>query len=190
MRVTRILGVDPGWASLGLVVAELVDGRLTGGSLVHATTVRTSARKRAGVTYAQRERRRARELFDRLSSQMDGVDLVVSEAPTLVPSRTKSSMSVGRAFGLLDGVTFALGVPVFYFTAGEIKHAATGSTKASKGAVADGVARALPGMETMLERQRITGEDSTSHAYDAGGAILAALADERFTMLLTGREAS
>jgi crossover junction endodeoxyribonuclease RuvC len=122
MFETRVLGVDPGVASLGLAV---VDGSGRSASLVWSDTVRTPSDGEAA---------------DRLRSVCEGVrEALATHRPAAVAierlawNRNQvSAIAVARATGAIMVAAAEAGVPVTEYGPNEVKIAVTGMGNADK----------------------------------------------------------
>jgi crossover junction endodeoxyribonuclease RuvC len=128
---SRVIGVDPGVANLGLAVVDRRDRR---SRVVWATTVRTSP----GTPEAERIRRIAAAFRDALAAHaprtvaLERVAWNVNEA---------SAMAVSRATGALLLVAAEAGLDVAEYGPLEVKNAVAGSGKASKPQVREALRR-------------------------------------------------
>jgi crossover junction endodeoxyribonuclease RuvC len=128
---SRVIGVDPGVANLGLAVVDRRDRRSL---IVWATTVRTEA----GTPEPDRIRRVAAAFREAL---------VVHEPGTVALERVAwnvneaSAMAVSRATGALLLVAAEAGLDVAEYGPLEVKNAVAGSGKASKPQVREALRR-------------------------------------------------
>ncbi|MFN8232732.1 MAG: crossover junction endodeoxyribonuclease RuvC [Actinomycetota bacterium] len=128
---SRVIGVDPGMANVGLAVVERRDRR---SRIVWASTVRTAA----GTPEPDRIRRVASALRDALAAYeprtlaLERVAWNVNEA---------SAMAVSRATGALLMVAAEAGVTVAEYGPLEVKNAVAGSGRASKPQVREALRR-------------------------------------------------
>jgi len=163
-----ILGIDPGFAALGLArltvspVALERDG-------VDLAVVRTakSARK-AEVLATSDNARRLAELVDAIAPLMDGVACIAMEAQSW-PRHAGSAVKVALAHGAVITMARERRIPLIQVSPQDLKRRVTGSRTASKAEVQAALERrygalAWPSPASVRE-----------HAADALGAALCAL---------------
>lgn len=121
----RVLGIDPGLATMGYGVVEKVGGRL----VPHAVGV---IRTPAGDPNAARLAQIRRDLIDVISN---GRPDVVSLERLFFNTNVKTAMSVAQAAGVALATAAEQGLEVFDYTPPEVKLAVTGVGDASKAQV-------------------------------------------------------
>ena len=168
----RLLGIDPGFAALGLATVELLP---VGERVVQLQVLRTqpSTTKRH-IRKADDNSDRARE-FARLLHQAITPDVVALcvEATALPFGRCRSSVvsNLGRIRGVLDALAEVHGLPIIEETAQSLKLLATGDRTATKEVVQECLELRFPEVAALWPTQKTLVE----HAGDALAAVLAGL---------------
>jgi Holliday junction resolvasome RuvABC endonuclease subunit len=164
----RILGIDPGFANIGVAVLDLDEaaGALT---MLHAETVITK-RDKDCQDRGQDDQRRCAEIGTRIAEIASrwGVSAAVLEAPSL-PRDGRTKYVLGLAYGRMWGVLEGLGIETTGLLPQRIKRALTGDRQAGKGEVEEVVRAHVAGCEH-LDGVIKTKRD---HPADAAGAVLA-----------------
>ena len=112
----RVLGIDPGLAVTGYAV---VDGRGSGGTLVHSGFMRTKpAEPRAQRLY------RIFDLVTALIAEYGPAELAVEQQ--FVAENVRSAMAVGEARAAAMVAAAATGIPVFEYAPTSIKESVVG----------------------------------------------------------------
>lgn len=131
----RILGLDPGLATLGFGSISINSGTATSLTLLDFGIIQTSART---------------EMGDRLRTIYDDLHIIIEQCqPHLVAVeklffyRMGNTILVAQARGVLLLVLSQYGVPMIEFTPAQIKQALTGYGNADKQEVQQAVAREL-----------------------------------------------
>jgi Holliday junction resolvasome RuvABC endonuclease subunit len=162
-----ILGVDPGFANVGVVVAQLRED--DGLRLLHAETVVTE-RDRDQKDRAEDDRRRVLEIVEGVMGVVRkyGATLAVLEAPSL-PRDGRTKYVLGLAYGAMWGALQADGVEVQELRPQTIKARLTGCRGASKDHVEKVVRAEVAAchcLDAVVKHRR-------NHAADAAGTVLA-----------------
>lgn len=162
----HILGIDPGSHRTGWGVIRLAGSKLRH---VDSGTVRA-----AGATLAERLSHIAQALEDILSAYAPAA---VAVETVFYAKNARSALLLGHARGVSLASAARCGVPVFEYTAGQIKQAATGRGRAAKEQVQQMVASLL-GVHsgTSLDTSDALAA-AICHAHAAAGPSLAALGD-------------
>lgn len=163
-----ILGVDPGFASLGLAAVELT---LQTCAPLAAWVVHTepSARKQA-VRASEDNVRRCGELATALEAAVTRWSPVALAAETMSwPRNAGSAAKVALCWGVLVAVAHRHGLPLVQASPQDVKRALLGTKTASKEEMIAEVERRWPGLE--LSTQATLQE----HAADAVAVVVACL---------------
>lgn len=171
----RIVGIDPGFASLGWAVAELLT---TGPRLVSVGCVRT-APGRDSVLKTTDNLARLRILWRGLQSLAELRPVALACEAQSWPRNAGAATKVGMTWGLVAALAESLAIPVIHIAPQALKLAVAGNRSASKGEVAAGVAL-RPGFELLgglLDSSRLPA-GQWEHPTDAAAAIVAALDTE------------
>jgi crossover junction endodeoxyribonuclease RuvC len=134
MDAMRILGIDPGLQTTGYGILQAEHRRL---SIVEAGVIRARP--------AQDLAMRLQELFDGVAELMDALKPDVAAIEELYShyERPKTAILMGHARGVLILAIGRSGIPVYSYSATQIKRILTGSGRASKLQVQTAVARQL-----------------------------------------------
>jgi Holliday junction resolvasome RuvABC endonuclease subunit len=178
----RVLGLDPGFASMGYALLEL---HPTGGAdVVGLGVIRTkkSAAKR-GVYAADDNLRRARGLAVSLAELVEthGVVAICAESMSF-PRNASAAGKLSMAWGILAALTGA-DLPLVQASPQRIKEALCGRKDASKGDLEfELLKRYGNDIECLLDEVPASLHE---HAYDALGAIAACLDSETIRLART-----
>lgn len=159
-KVTRIIGIDPGYDRLGVAVLE---GNRTLQKIIF-TDCLTSNKK---ASFPER----LADLGIQLSKILQEHQPTAGGLETLFMNKNvKTALGVAEARGMVLYVLQTHGVKIFEYSPQAVKLAVTGYGKSSKGQVEDMVKRLLPAMKkNMLDDE-----------YDATAVGICTLASERF----------
>lgn len=166
-RSPIVLGVDPGFASLGLAWVRLLPHAEIVERLAVVTTA-PSARKRQ-VLATDDNVHRLRELWETLRAALSprvGVVACCVEAQSW-PRNAGAAVKVAMVWGLLVAATEEANVPLMQVSPMEIKRAVTGDRKASKDDVQNALDLRYPEMPPWPAHRE--------HCADALGAVVACL---------------
>lgn len=181
----RIIGIDPGLASLGCAVLDVVPGAPP--ALLSLSVYTTQkADKRRHLRAAEDESDRARELYRRLRSVVAVYrpEILAVEACAFPFGRSRFSVvsALGRVRGLIDALVEDNRLALVELTAQEVKRLAAGSKSATKDEVVCAVERLLPDAEWPPQRTLV------EHAADAAAVAWCALQSEPAKALLRREE--
>ena len=189
----HVLGIDPGFASIGWSVVRL-DGQ--GEALVAVGVIRTekSAAKR-NVRASEDNLERAKEIAAELRALIDQyrVQLICAETMSY-PRNSAAAAKMAMCWGVLAALAHQYGVPIAQATPQEVKKAVTGKKDASKEEVQEAVKRLYPVLAEAVTRNggpyvlRDVPRSLWEHPYDATAAVVACRESEVF--LLARRMAS
>lgn len=164
-----ILGVDPGFRMVGLVVVDVSDnGRF---SLKKASLVETSK----SVTRVSEDNIiRLREIFDVIMSMSTpySIAAIASEEQSW-PRNASSAVKIAQMWGLLVSASWMNeGCPIYQVSPKQLKKRLTGDSSASKEMVEMFVDSIFGGqIKQELERQGIA-KSKWNHVYDAAAAAV------------------
>jgi len=160
----RVLGIDAGFAAMGLVVAQ--DGRV-----IHYDTCRTErTAKKRGIRVADDDAERSQELARFLHDAIDEWRPAgaIVELPTGGAQGARANRSMGMATGIVVTVLELSRLPAEWVTPDDVKRAATGRRNASKADVQAAVRRHFEWADWPRYKWQ------QEHMADAAGAIMAA----------------
>ena len=172
--MARVLGIDPGFASLGFALADVHGNGVAGLDVVTLGVVRTekSDAKRA-VLAADDNLRRARELTRVLTPLFEGVQVVCAESMSF-PRNSSAAAKVAMCWGVVASLAEQRDIPIVQVSPKELKKTVCGDAAASK----EMVQKALDGLLGRVFSTELLGNGVPAglheHAYDALGTIVAA----------------
>lgn len=174
-----ILGVDPGLASFGWAVTDVVrDGSL---AVIELGVFRTtkSATKR-NVLAADDTVRRARELDQRLVELIErhGVPAVICAESMSFPRSASAAAKMAVTWGLICALANDCDAPIAQCSPQALKKALTGSSSSSKTDVQQALEVRFGNRELLAH----LGKTIREHAADALGAIVACSGHEAMRM--------
>ena len=165
-----VLGVDPGFASLGFCRLAVRGEERT---VEHLGVVKTSKENKKRAVYASDDNvRRIGELTEALAALLNGVHCVCAEAMSF-PRSASVANKMGIAWGVLGALCHDRDIPIIQASPQELKKSITGNKTASKEAVQDAVSREL-GESFTARIQEITA-GMREHPSDAAAAALYSL---------------
>jgi crossover junction endodeoxyribonuclease RuvC len=129
--MSKLLGIDPGFASLGWALVELLPETER---VIQMGVIRTAkSTKKRSVRASDDNLRRIGELTQSLEPMVytPGAIAVCAESQSW-PRNAGSSAKVGMAWGVLGALAAIRGVPIFQASPQEVKKAVTGKKTASK----------------------------------------------------------
>lgn len=187
--MTRVLAVDPGFASMGWVLLQL-GGTEPADEVVGCGLIETSpsTNKKERVAKAGSNTDRNQVIVRALQAQWDGVVVLARESAS-IPRSSSVAHQLGISYGTLTTLAEVHECPVYEVSPQRIKHALCGKLDASKAEI-EVVARArysFPGIDAVSKSKR-------NHIYDAAAvAIVVAkfqeLAGFRYAIRSSGRSA-
>jgi crossover junction endodeoxyribonuclease RuvC len=169
----EILGVDPGFSSLGWSICTSIQG------VVYADRCGVITTEKGGRKYAVRASEdnihRAQVIYKELCDIIvdRGIKLICTETMSW-PRNAGVVAKMGIAWGVIASVACRWGIPVVQASPVDIKKAVTGNGKASKEEMIAAIVSSYPqlALPTQLALQE--------HAADAVGAVIACRASELF----------
>ncbi len=169
-----VLGIDPGFASLGWAIVRFEAGerpRVDALGLVRTA----KSKKKPNVRVSSDNYRRSGELFRALYTIITAhyPDAVCMEGFSAPPSSSVAAQ-LGRAFGVITSLTEMHRLPVVEVTPQGIKSFLTGSQSATKQAVIEAVSKRVDLTLVAVEDKARIPKTKLEHPYDAIGAALAA----------------
>lgn len=183
----KIIGLDPGYASFGIAVADLT---VTGARFeqLRVVTTKPSAQKRT--------LRKADDMADRLAvvgrelRRFVGRDVVALcvEATVLPHERgiqTSVVSGLGRARGLVDMLALEYGLPVIEEFPQTLKLITTGKRNATKEEIRTALERLHPELAALWPARR----GDLEHAGDAAASVIAGLQSDVVRAVLRARSA-
>lgn len=177
-----VLGIDPGFASVGYCVMELTpDGESVLETLVFKTERSDKKRK---IRASDDNFRRGQELCAMvvgLLHRHPDVKAVCSEAMSH-PRNASVSGQLGSFWGIVELLTYIWKLPMLQASPQEIKKVLTGKKNASKEEVQAALRKRYPGQFDAYDAS-ITRKQDLEHGYDAAGAVVACLDSDVIQMM-------
>lgn len=175
----RLLGIDPGFASIGFAVVRLYPDREEIESLTVFTTEK--AEKKRKVLASDDNFRRARSIAEALGGFLGApqVEAICAESMSF-PRSSSVAAKMAMCWGVLAAFAFNRGIPVLQATPKEIKKKLCGNGSASK----DDIEAALVArhgrstIEEALVKGFVTRKGDREHPLDALAAVVACLDSE------------
>lgn len=178
IKVTTVLGIDPGFSKLGVARISLTRGgvlRCEGVAVVK--TAKASKKERVALRVSADDVRRSKVLWDGISALAGdipngAIDAVAYEVYQPIPGKASSGTKVAMAVGLALGLGFTLRVPVYAVLPQDVKRETVGRQSASKAAVREALCERIPGL-----RDHFAGipDSHLEHASDAAAVALVGL---------------
>lgn len=180
MSEVRILGIDPGFANIGIFMVTVTK---TGETAVACRVVTTKpAAKKQRIHAYDDEHRRLEEIERAFLGVLDGYkpDIVATETfPSL--RSASATRKIALVYGALHALARARGIPWRSYAPQEIKREITSKRSASKEEVFEALKSWFPGFTGWPSTKKV------EHVADAGGAALSARHDHVVGMLLRER---
>lgn len=163
-----VLGIDPGFASMGVAVVDVTEH---GVGVITLDVIRTQKDDRKRRTLASDDNvRRAREIAGRLFEAHIGA--ICAEAMSF-PRNSSAAAKMALSWGVICALAQVRDVPIVQASPQQIKQAVTGSKTASK---LDVEAALLKRYGNQIEQLVAHLPDSQhEHAFDALAAVVACL---------------
>lgn len=176
-----VIGVDPGFASIGVAVLEL--GRETERPiLLHVIRTKPSTKKLKMLS-VEDNFWRTQAIAEQLNKILMSYEVVALGAESMsFPRNSSSSAKIGMAWGVIASLTLHYNIPVFQCSPQQLKAQMTGSKKASKEEVADALRKRYSDVDfDDLLKALPMGEHE--HAWDALAAVVVCLRAESVRMV-------
>jgi Holliday junction resolvasome RuvABC endonuclease subunit len=175
----HVLGIDPGFASLGWALVEPEALKLIDCGVFRTESHRTRGKR---VLASDDNFRRAKEIaswFD--ADRFKDVRLVCAEAMSF-PRNASTSSKLGLCWGALAAICHVRRIPLVQHSPKKIKKAVCGTSSVKDAVLNEALDKAYPGTGTLIATN-ITATTQQQHAWDALGAVHAARDSELFVML-------
>lgn len=129
-----ILGIDPGFSSLGTAVLSLQGGGGSVQTFDEANVFRTQKDKKKVLVWDDNVKR-CQQIHAYLSDLCNTHNFIMLAIEAESWTRMPSDKQLGLARGVIYSVAASFDIPIIQITAKDVKHFLTGSKKASKEAV-------------------------------------------------------
>jgi crossover junction endodeoxyribonuclease RuvC len=182
--LSRVLGIDPGFASIGYAVLELLPETEV---VIDMGVIHTEkSQKKREVRASDDNLNRARKIHSALGALMSKHQPSVICAETMsFPRNSGAAAKVAMCWGVIASLTQTSGVPIVQASPQEIKKALCGVGSASKEQVQNAVqSRYYPpgthGVVPLVNILAINGvkKSDLEHPYDALAAIISCIQSE------------
>ena len=174
MNPIRVLGVDPGFASIGYAVFEVYrdSERVVDAGLI-ATTKSDAKRK---VRASEDNLERAKEIFSALDGLAErwGVTAVCAETMSF-PRNSAAAAKMAMCWGVLAAIVQKRGLALAQASPQEVKKASCGKKDASKEEVPTSVGSRYPEIQNCVKG---VAPSRREHPYDAAATVVACLGSE------------
>lgn len=167
-----VLGIDPGFSSLGVAVIQFKNDEYRTLHLDVAKTSKATRKRRSSMRVSADDVARARVLWnsiERATELFEQIGAVVYEVYQPRPGRGANGTKVMFSCGMAMAVGFRLGVPVYPVVPQDVKECACGKRAGSKLEVEDGLCKMIPNLRQQLDTFPKTHRE---HAADAAGVAL------------------
>jgi crossover junction endodeoxyribonuclease RuvC len=174
-----VLGLDPGFASLGHTLVELDRERATIKAVGVFRTAKLSTKQH--VLAADDNLRRARDISAFLTTLCGRWDpkAICAESMSF-PRNASAAAKVAMAWGTIAACSDRLGIPVVQASPQHVKLAVCGRKDASKEDVQAALRQRFPELPGFLDK---TPTGQLEHPYDAVGAVVACMDSEVLRLL-------
>lgn len=171
----RIVGLDPGLATLGLADVVIGPGGVERAALYTFRTTKESKKRKLRVADENAERLGVQ--FDRIARVIgDDVPAVIVAESVSFPRSSSAAAKIAMAWGAFVAFARLNGCALLQLTPQELKSAVTGSKSASKGDVEGALRAAWPALCEPVDHQgKPVPATAREHAFDALAAVHAAL---------------
>lgn len=171
----RMMGVDPGLASMGVVVLEQRAQEIP--LVLAATLVRTqkaTKKERTHLRVSADDKRRYSEIWRVLweTAEQFNIHGVGVETYDTFVRQSAAAMKCAAVYGMVMGFSFARNIVAFPFRPGDLKKGVTGKLNSSKEDVRAALAGKVINLESFLQK---IPEGELEHVGDAAGHALLAL---------------
>ena len=162
----RVLGIDPGFSSLGWAICEMFNRDLTASQCGVITTEK--AKHLVQLRSSEDNIQRAQLIYHQLSKILSHNDIGLIATETMSWPRNAGVVAkMGIVWGVIASVSEQLSIPMLQASPIEIKKAVTGNGKASKEEMIASIKTKFPSL--ILPPQTTLQE----HCADAVGAVMA-----------------
>jgi crossover junction endodeoxyribonuclease RuvC len=173
----QIIGIDPGFASMGLAHVQLLAKKER---VLRMGVIRTQkSTKKQNILATEDNIKRTSELYSELQKWMNPDVIAICAEGQSWPRNASSSAKVGMAWGVIVAIAEQAGIPIIQASPQEIKKILTGKRSASKLTVQIAL---IEKYELDLSQAKFTNSD---HCFDALAAIVACLKHPAITMART-----
>jgi len=180
LRAAFAMGVDPGFATMGLTLVQLNRDPMYDEVLTLQVFRTQKSSKKQKVLAADDNVRRCRELVRYTRpwiKEQGGAELVVICAEAMsFPRSSSAAAKVAMAWGMITTFAELHNLPILQASPKEIKKATTGRTSATKEEVEEALQikyRMKPKDKVVSEFYRSVPKSAREHAWDALGSVVA-----------------
>lgn len=168
----RVIGVDPGFASIGYAVVRIEPEFEVVEALGVIRTEKSDAKR--NVMASDDNLRRAREIYEAVRGILTPSPFAICAETMSFPRNSGAAAKVAMCWGVIASLSAEKGIPVVQASPQEIKKVLCGARGASKEEVQEAVLKRYP--ENVVLRE-LTGiiPSQREHAFDAVAAVVACL---------------
>lgn len=174
MKPIRVLGIDPGFSSVGYAVIEVYRDteRVVEAGLI-ATSKSDAKRK---VRASEDNLERSKEIFAALDGLAErwGVTAVCAETMSF-PRSSSVAAKMAMCWGVLASIVQKRGLPLTQASPQEVKKASCGKKDASKEDIQASIGTRYPEMQNCVKG---VAPSKREHPYDAAATVVACLGSE------------
>lgn len=175
--MSHVLGIDPGFASIGVVLVEPVSMQLH-----YAHVFRTTSERKARTVLAADDNfRRAKEIASWLR-QFNGIDLICAESMSF-PRNAATAAKIALCWGVVAMHANVKSIPVVQASPAQIKKRVCGAANANDDRLRAALEGHFPGGITEFIEKTIAPKTQQQHVWDALAAVWACRDSEPFLML-------
>ena len=172
MREVFVLGADPGFASFGYCVMQLLPDSE---KIIEVNVIRTKKdTKKQNILAADDNLRRTRAIFAALNGVLSEYPISVITAEMMSYPRSSSvAAKMSLAWGVIASLSEGNQIPIAQASPQKIKKAICGNSKASKDDVQDALRRRYKGEFFPFQKALPAGQ--WEHGFDAVGSVVTCL---------------
>lgn len=178
MSALHVLGLDPGFANIGIAVVRIDGDRMVPVYLDVLRTSKSDAKRQ--VRASEDNFDRAKDIAATLRELAVRYDVRMLTAETMsFPRNASVAAKMAMCWGVIAALADGLELPLAQASPQEIKKAVCGNKSASKEDVVDAVRKLFPESTKLLERVPAS---LIEHPYDALASVVACSHSELFTL--------
>jgi Holliday junction resolvasome RuvABC endonuclease subunit len=137
----RVVGIDPGFRSIGAAKIEIVDGRV---DVLRMEVLHTWPDDTGDVCASADDVRRAIEIFVALEEFIDDDVMQIRAEAMSYPRNATSAAKMKMCWGVIACISHARRIPILHATPMQIKQAVAGRRDASKVDMISAIVRRFP----------------------------------------------
>lgn len=166
----RVMGIDPGWAKMGIVILEqTLGGPIVCKTAIFAQTKKDKDLKKKHLRVSADDSRRLKEIWeamDNAAAGVGGINGIAAEVYAPFKAQGGNSWKSAMAYALVHGYGMAKNIIVQPFIPQDLKRAFGLTLSASKDEIGCAVQTRVHGLTVALEKYA---EGNHEHVTDAAG---------------------